>query len=122
MRDSLEWIRSTCSTCSAIGLADARGGQLLRHLAEAPADAALLDRAANILPELFAWLEALETPNDGVPHKLPSVTRMVMSLGTRQLVVLVGPDACLMAICVSRDAPALIRACQSVLVGRAIAA
>lgn len=122
MRDSLDWIRSTCSTCSAIGLADARGGALLRHIADAPADAMILDRAAAILPELFAWLEALETPDDGVPHKLPAVTRMVMSLGPRQLVVLVGPDACIMAICTSRDAPALIRVCQSVLVGRAIAA
>ena len=114
MQSVLESIKAGCPGCAAIAIAESATGALISTLADGPADHAMLDRAAAVIPDLFAWLDALDAPQ-GSPG-------LVKGEDTRQLVALRGDEHTIIGLVPPRAAPLLARAATALLTPRATAA
>lgn len=123
MQSVLESIKAGCPGCAAIAIAESATGALISTLADGPADHAMLDRAAAVIPDLFAWLDALDAPAPfSDKPEPPGLARLVIAAGTRQLVALRGDEHTIIGLVPPRAAPLLARAATALLTPRATAA
>jgi hypothetical protein len=123
MQSVLDSIKVGCPGCVAVAIAESATGALISTVADSPSDHAMLDRAAAVIPDLFAWLDALDAPAPfSDKAEPPGLARLVIAAGPRQLVAFRGSEHTLIGLVPPRAAPLLARAANALFAPKATAA
>lgn len=116
-------MRTVCPGCTAVAIAETMTGAVVASVADSPADHALLDRASAVIPDLFSWLDALDSPPPFSDKPEPQgVARLVIGAGSRQLVVIRGSERAVIALVTPRTTPLFVRAANAFVAENASAA